>query len=50
MNKKTLGITIQIVSVVLWIAIPVSIVPWKALIGIGGLIIGGIIWRQAGKS
>ena len=49
MDKKTLGITIQVISVILWVAIPVNIIPWKALIGIGGLIIGGVIWRQGKK-
>ena len=49
MSKKKLGIIIQIVGLILWIIIPVSIVPWKAFLGIGIIIAGGVVFRK-GKS
>ena len=46
MSNKKLGIIIQITGIILWVAIPVDVVPWKAILGIGIIIVGAVIYRK----
>ncbi len=50
MSKRALGVFIQLIGIALWILLPVEIVPWKAILGIALVIIGGVIFRKAKKS
>ncbi len=47
MNKRVLGIFIQIIGLALWIFLPINIVIWRAVVGIIIIIAGGVIYREA---
>ena len=49
MNKRTLGIFIQVIGLVLWIFLPIEVAPWKGALGIIMIITGGVVFRLGRK-